>query len=99
MAGAVAESKRTGKPVIPPLLILHGDTDLVVPLANAEGFRKGLRMHGLPFEYVVYPGEGHEFAEQGNWVDMLLRIGRWCDTYLGSEGVGEDGGEKLEVGK
>lgn len=85
VAAAVEESKRTGEPVIPPMLILHGDKDVRCPFSQADGYRRALRAHGLPCEFVAYPGEGHGIRRRKFLCDMLERIGRWCDTYIGED--------------
>lgn len=80
---AVEESKRTGQMVIPPMLILHGDADNRVPYSQSVGMARALRMLGLPHEFVSYPGQGHGIARRVYWIDMLQRVSRWCDTYIG----------------
>lgn len=87
VADAVKESARRGEPVIPPMLILHGEDDDRCPFSQAEGFRRALRAHKLPCEFVAYPGQGHSIGPRRFQLDMLERIGRWCDTYFGSQGV------------
>ncbi|KAM0418943.1 hypothetical protein ACHAPT_012101 [Fusarium lateritium] len=81
--GAVERSRQSGEPVIPPMLILHGEKDTRCPFSQGEGFRRALRAYGLPCEFVAYPGEGHSIRQQRFWLDMLERVGRWCDTYIG----------------
>ena len=83
IAYAVEESKRRGQPGIPPMLILHGEDDLRCPFSQAEGYRRALRAYGLPCEFVAYPGEKHGPKKQKFWLDMLERVGRWCDLYIG----------------
>lgn len=85
MASAVNEGRRRGQPVIPPLLILHGQNDVRCPFSQAEGFRRGLRAHGLPCELVCYAEQGHTIKERKLWLDMLERVGRWCDKYIGPD--------------
>jgi dipeptidyl aminopeptidase/acylaminoacyl peptidase len=80
---AMDESRRRGEPVIPPILVLHGQNDERCPISQAHGFRRALRAHGLPCEFVVYPGEPHMVRSRRFWLDMLERVGRWCDTYIG----------------
>lgn len=70
-------------PVVPPMLILHGEADARCPVSQAWGLRRALRCYGLPFELVTYPSQGHIFEEQKYWVDMALRVGRWCEKYIG----------------
>jgi dipeptidyl aminopeptidase/acylaminoacyl peptidase len=69
--------------IVPPMLILHGEADPRCPVSQAHGLRRALRYYGLPFELVIYPSQGHMFEEQKYWVDMALRIGRWCEKYIG----------------
>ncbi|PMD18103.1 putative acylamino-acid-releasing enzyme [Hyaloscypha hepaticicola] len=82
-SAAVKRSKETGTVVVPPMLILHGEEDVRVPVSQAWGVRRALQSEGLPFELVTYPRQGHFFAEQKFWIDMAMRIGRWCDKYIG----------------
>ncbi|KAF4450226.1 peptidase yuxL [Fusarium albosuccineum] len=83
VASAVEHSRRLGEIVIPPMLILHGNRDERCPFSQAEGFRRALRAHGLPCEFVAYPGERHSPRPQRFWLDMLERISRWSDKYIG----------------
>lgn len=92
VSAAVEESRKRGEPVIPPMLVLHGEKDVRCPLSQAEGYRRALRTHGLPCEFVVYPGQGHTPRPQTYWLDMLERVERWCDTY-----IGPDSGKRAEV--
>nr|OQO21267.1 hypothetical protein B0A51_10256 [Rachicladosporium sp. CCFEE 5018] len=68
--------------VIPPMLILHGEKDVRVPVEQAQGFRRGLEAAGLPYEYVIYPREDHTFAEQGHVRDMCERVVKFVDKCL-----------------
>jgi carboxymethylenebutenolidase len=54
--GAVAENTR-----LPPLLVLHGAADRIVPVANAHAIEALAREQGAPVEVVIYPGQGHGF--------------------------------------
>lgn len=83
VAGAVREARRLGQFVIPPMLILHGENDKRCPFSQAEGFRRALRAYNLPCEFVRYPRQRHSVEEQKFYLDMMERIGRWCDTYIG----------------
>ncbi|KAK5994284.1 putative peptidase YuxL-like protein [Cladobotryum mycophilum] len=83
VAGAVREARERGCSVIPPMLILHGEADVRCPFSQAEGFSRALRAYDLPCEFVRYPRQEHSIKEQKFWIDMLERIGRWCDVYIG----------------
>jgi carboxymethylenebutenolidase len=43
----------------PPILILHGDADRIVPVAEARKLAALLESRQLPFELVIYQGAGH----------------------------------------
>jgi carboxymethylenebutenolidase len=46
---------------LPPVLILHGDADPVVPVSEAYKLEKLLQALGVPHETHIYPGLGHAF--------------------------------------
>lgn len=81
---AMDYTKQTGEIVVPPMLILHGADDVRCHIANAWGMGRALESQGLPFEMVIYSRQGHIFAEQNFWVAMAMRVGNWCDQYIGS---------------
>jgi dipeptidyl aminopeptidase/acylaminoacyl peptidase len=60
-----------------PLLIVHGEQDRRVPVANAIGFERALRDVGVEVELVVYPREGHNVEEHTHFVDMTRRLRDW----------------------
>lgn len=90
MKHAVEEAKRRGEMVIPPVLIMHGDQDDRTPYWQAVAFRKAMRWYGLPFEFVTYPGQPHLPMKVAHQLDIMERVSRWCDKYMGKEAV--DGG-------
>jgi acetyl esterase/lipase len=44
----------------PPVLILHGDRDTAVPVAQSELFRDALKAAGVEHELIVVAGAGHD---------------------------------------
>lgn len=44
---------------LPPTLILHGDADQSVPVAQAIDFHAALQEAGAPSQLKIYPGRGH----------------------------------------
>lgn len=44
---------------LPPTLILHGDSDRVVPVSNASSIERLIRSQGGVVESRIYAGEGH----------------------------------------
>ena len=65
-----------------PLLVLQGENDPRVPLAEAEQVVAALRSAGKMHEYYVYKGEGHGFRTRENMIDSVRRAGEWFDRYL-----------------
>jgi acetyl esterase/lipase len=49
------------KKIYPPTWFLHGDSDLVVPIAQAERMRDKLVEMGIETGFSFEPGQGHEF--------------------------------------
>ena len=49
---------------LPPTLILHGDADTVVPVAEAYSLRDLMAERKVPCEMEIYPGEGHHFSAE-----------------------------------
>ena len=43
----------------PPVFILHGTADPIVPIAQAQALRDALQAAGQPYQYVEVPGAGH----------------------------------------
>lgn len=55
------------------LLLLQGEDDMVVPLAQAQAMADAMRAAGRSVELVVYPGEGHGFRQGTTIADALER--------------------------
>jgi dipeptidyl aminopeptidase/acylaminoacyl peptidase len=72
-----------------PTMILHGQADTRVPLAQAQEFYMALKERKVPVEFVVYPREGHGFTEPRHQVDRVQRYLRFFSKYLGVKVVTE----------
>ncbi len=46
---------------VPPVLVLHGDQDPIVPVSAAYELEKFLTARKADFEVKIYPGQGHGF--------------------------------------
>ena len=62
---AAASPVTYASPGDPPFLILHGDQDNVVPLAQSQRLLQALQAAGVPAELVVVQHAGHSFAQVG----------------------------------
>jgi len=47
-----------------PVLILHGDADETVPVAEAHHLQQILEKKNIPYEIKIYPGAGHGFNQE-----------------------------------
>ena len=64
---------------LPPVLIVHGGADTLVPLEQSEWFVARARATGCKVELIVRPGKKH------GWLTMIWdirRFGAWFDRYL-----------------
>ena len=68
-----------------PVLIVHGEDDTNVPVSQAIYFHRALSWYGAEHELVIYPREGHGFAERNHQLDLLRRTRAWFDRWLGDE--------------
>jgi len=60
----------------PPLLILHGDADQVIPVENGKQLAAEAKLLGAKVDLVIYPGEMHGFGAdttKKNGADALSR--------------------------
>jgi dienelactone hydrolase len=64
-----------------PVLILHGEADATVPVAEAYHLQKLMEKKGIPYEMKIYSGEGHGF-ESEIWRDAGLRSLQFLKKYL-----------------
>jgi carboxymethylenebutenolidase len=68
----------------PPLLVLHGDADQVIPVIAGHQLAALAQDVGGKAELVIYPGEGHGFGPNpvGNGADALKRTINFLRTEL-----------------
>jgi dipeptidyl aminopeptidase/acylaminoacyl peptidase len=72
-----------------PVLLLHGEADLLVPVDESRSL---FAQAGEPRELVVVPGMGHfdwAVPQDQRFARVLEAVGRWLDKHLGS-GRGPD---------
>jgi dipeptidyl aminopeptidase/acylaminoacyl peptidase len=65
-----------------PSLIVVGDSDGECPTPQSFEFWRALVNFQVPTELVVYPHEGHMFANPAHSRDVLLRAVAWFNEYL-----------------
>jgi carboxymethylenebutenolidase len=69
----------------PPLLVLHGDADQVIPVLAGHQLAALAQDVGAKADLVIYPGEGHGFGPNpnGNGADALKRTIAFLKKELG----------------
>ncbi len=73
-----------------PTLLMHGENDPDVPIAEAEQYFIALKDVGVETVLVRYPREGHGLAETQHQVDSTDRCIAWYEKHFprpGAEGV------------
>jgi dipeptidyl aminopeptidase/acylaminoacyl peptidase len=73
-----------------PTMILHGENDNDVPIAEAEQYFIALKDIGVETVFVRYPREGHGLAETAHQIDSINRSIAWYEMHFpkpGAEGV------------
>ena len=71
----------------PPVLLIHGDADEVVPYQNAEVMKAALEKAGVPVELLRIPGAGHgpTFPGATNPPDYIGAMVEWFDRHLAAQ--------------
>ena len=67
-----------------PVLILHGDADPTVPVAEAYQLRDLLEKKNIPYEIKIYSGAGHGF-DSDVWRDAGPRVLRFLQNYTAAK--------------
>jgi dipeptidyl aminopeptidase/acylaminoacyl peptidase len=72
------------KKVTTPTLVIVGDSDGECPAPQSYEFWHALKTLGVPTELVIYPHEGHHFANPAHSRDVIERSMEWFNQYLGA---------------
>lgn len=65
-----------------PVMLVHGENDNDVPIAEDEQYYIALRDVGVDAVMVRYPREGHGLREPKHIVDWIERSMRWYEKYF-----------------
>jgi dipeptidyl aminopeptidase/acylaminoacyl peptidase len=66
-----------------PTLVVHGQTDLRVPVNHGVELYQTLLMKGVPTRYVYYPNENHWVLKPQNSVFWYQQVKRWFEEQGG----------------
>ncbi|HWY24533.1 MAG TPA: prolyl oligopeptidase family serine peptidase, partial [Nevskia sp.] len=67
------------------VMIVHGEQDRRVPIAQAKALRKALEERHRPYEWLTRPGEGHGFYLPENKQDFYVKLLAFLDKNIGSK--------------
>jgi len=70
------------KNVKTPTLVVVGDSDGECPAPQSYEFWHALKTLGVPTQLVIYPKEGHHFADPAHSRDLIERAVDWFNLYL-----------------
>ncbi|MGH9748097.1 MAG: prolyl oligopeptidase family serine peptidase [Candidatus Acidiferrales bacterium] len=68
-----------------PTLIVVGDRDGECPSPQSYEFWHALKTLAVMTQFVIYPNEGHEFANPAHSRDVIERTISWFGEYLGAK--------------
>lgn len=66
---------------LPPILVLHGANDTVVPVSFAHALIARLNTLKVPYQVSILPGEGHWFGPAG-WPRLLTALSAFLQPLL-----------------
>ena len=64
-----------------PILVVHGERDLRVPVSQAYQFYSALKHFGAEVKLVIYPREPHGIQEYAHQIDVMNRALDWFKKF------------------
>jgi fermentation-respiration switch protein FrsA (DUF1100 family) len=74
-----------GKNAIAPILLIHGDKDLLVPIEHSHKLMKALEKTTVPSKLVTVEGAAHGFSTQQNTEIVRPAMLDWFDKHLAAK--------------
>jgi acetyl esterase/lipase len=66
----------------PPVLLIHGDSDELVPLSNSEILVVELDKNGVAHDLLIIEGGGHGFRDPAHRAEATAAMVAWFEQYL-----------------
>ncbi len=73
-----------------PILIAHGANDPRVKQSESEQIVEAMRAKGIPYEYILFPDEGHGFAKPENRIRFYAAAEKFLAKHLGGRFEADD---------
>jgi dipeptidyl aminopeptidase/acylaminoacyl peptidase len=70
------------KNVRTPTLIVTGEHDSECPPPQSQEYYRALKKFGVDTQLVIYPGEGHHFANPMHSLDLTQRMLHWFESNM-----------------
>jgi dipeptidyl aminopeptidase/acylaminoacyl peptidase len=64
------------------VLLVHGDRDTNVPVAESVQAHQALQARCARSDLLLLPGEGHTIVGRDHLVELSGRVGAWFDRWL-----------------
>jgi dipeptidyl aminopeptidase/acylaminoacyl peptidase len=64
-----------------PIFLAHGKDDQTVPIKQSDLYAAALKKAGKPYEYHVYPDEGHGLGQADHLQDYFDKLETFLDRY------------------
>jgi dipeptidyl aminopeptidase/acylaminoacyl peptidase len=65
-----------------PVLLIHGEQDTFVPIAQSEKMARAMSAAGKPFEFVRLPGEDHDLSRSPSRIRVLEELEPFLAKHL-----------------
>jgi dipeptidyl aminopeptidase/acylaminoacyl peptidase len=67
-----------------PVLLIHGDKDDVVRIAQSKRMEQAMKAAGKSVEFITIKDEGHHFVAEESDIKVMKEISRFVTTHLGA---------------
>jgi dipeptidyl aminopeptidase/acylaminoacyl peptidase len=68
-----------------PTLIVTGEHDFECPPPQSQEYYRALKKFGVKTQLVIYPGQGHHFANPLHSLDLTERMFYWFESNMPAE--------------
>jgi dipeptidyl aminopeptidase/acylaminoacyl peptidase len=67
---------------MPPVIMVHGDADPLVPYSHSVRLQEALQKAGVPNELVTIPGGGHGVFKAEEWQRAYVAIEKFLAAHV-----------------